>query len=115
MSKPPFQPKAPVMEGCLQTNSKGERRCFQCGKYGTSCLTVQARVRQPLLEPAEPYTPRTATRWLGMNGLESIFWHSNLDGRAVQKLVDSGCNQTMVAARLMDAAKISSEGKVPIL
>ena len=39
----------------------------------------------------------------------------NLDGRAVQMLLDSGCSQTMVSARLVDAPKISSEEKVPIL
>ena len=43
------------------------------GSTGTSCLTVQARVRQPLPEPAGSYTPRAATRWLGTNGAESIF------------------------------------------
>ena len=39
----------------------------------------------------------------------------DLDGRSVQMLVDSGCSQTMVSARLVDAAKISSQEKVPIL
>ena len=39
---------------------------------------------------------------------------SNLVGRSVHMLVDSGCSQMMVSARLVDAEKISSQEKVPI-
>ena len=114
-SKPPFQPRAPVMEGRTQTNSKGERRCFQCGKYGHLMFNC----------PNKSVPPTSgAGRILYAKGCDEVAWNErsrkylrrgNLDGRAVQMLVDSGCSQTMVSARLVDAPKISSEEKVPIL
>ena len=114
-SKPPFQPRAPVMEGRTQTNSKGERRCFQCGKYGHLMFNCPSR---------NAPTTSGASKTLYAKGCDEVAWNErsrkylrrgNLDGRSVQMLVDSGCSQTMVSARLVDAAKISSQEKVPIL
>ena len=39
----------------------------------------------------------------------------NLDGRPVQMLIDTGCNQTVVSARLVDPANVQPQEKVPIL
>ena len=69
-----------------------------------------------------PTTPG-ASKTLYTKGCDEVAWNErsrkylrrgNLDGRSVQMLVDSGCSQTMISARL-DAAKISSQEKVPIL
>ena len=38
-----------------------------------------------------------------------------LDGRPVQILIDTGCNQTVVSASLVAGAKTHSQRKVPIL
>ena len=63
-------------------------------------------------------------RILYAKGCDEVAWNErsrkylrrgNLDGRAVQMLVDSGCSQTMVSARLVDAAKISSKEQVILL
>lgn len=114
-SKPSFQPRAPVMEGCTQTNSKGEKRCFQCGKHGHLMFNCSSK--------SVP-TTSGASRILYAKGCDEVAWNEqsrkylrrgNLDGRAVQMLVESGGSQTMVSARLVDAAKISSKEKVPIL
>ena len=42
-------------------------------------------------------------------------WRGNLDGCPVQMLINTGCNQTVMSARLVDPAKVQPQEKVPIL
>ena len=50
MSSLPFQPKIPVICGHDRTNVKGDRRCFQCSRYGHLMYNCPIRNTQTATE-----------------------------------------------------------------
>ena len=71
-----------------------------------------------------PPTDARAGRALFASDCDEVAWNEqsqkylrrgNLDGCTVQMLIDTGCNQTVVSARLVDPAKVQPQEKVPIL
>ena len=81
--------------GRSQTNTRGDKKCFQCGKFGHlmySCPERQVQVTKPALSG-------TSCQEIAWNkGSQKYLRRGTLDGRPVQMLIDTGCTKTMVSA-----------------
>ena len=107
--------RAPLMDRHSQTNAQGDQKCFHCGGYGHIMYNCPKR--------GKPTTSGTSKALLASD-CDEVAWNAEsqkylrrgtLDGRPVQMLIDTGCNQTVVSARLVAGAKTHFQRKVPIL
>ena len=98
-----------------RTNSKGERKCFQCNKFGHIAVNCPTR---------EVSGASGVAKGLSARACDEIAWNAEsrkfvrrgkLDGRCLQILLDTGCDQTMVLASLVDPSVVDHVSKVPVL
>ena len=94
---------SPSRHGRSQTNTRGDKKCFQCGQFGHlmySCPERQREDRKPVLSGT---------------GCQEVAWNKEsqkylrrgtLDGRPVQMLIDTGCTSTMVSASYIKPDKL---------
>ena len=98
-----------------RNNTRG-LQCYQCGQFGHIMHNC----------PQNPEKTSGNSRPLGLlaKGCNEVAWNSQsrkylrkglVDGRPTQMLVDTGCSQTVVAARLVQPSKIEHENQVPIV
>lgn len=95
-----------------QTNMRGEKRCYLCGKWGH-------------LHPNQKGIQKeTEKKAMFAGACEDVAWNEDsykylkqgtLNGRRVQMLVDTGADRTIVAAGVVRGVKLDSEQKVPVL
>ena len=106
-----FQPE----EGRSRTNLRGDKRCFQCGRWGHLMYSCPNR---------KGSDATGATRALYTKTCDEVAWnvesHKYLrrrtsEGQPVQMLVDTGCEMTMVSAKLVDSTRVDPCRKVPVL
>ena len=86
----------PMRNGRSQTNLRGDKKCFQCGKFGHlmySCPDHQRREQ--------------TNAGLSGKACDEVAWNKEsqkylrrgmLNGKPVQMLIDTGCTKTMVSA-----------------
>ena len=98
--------------GRSQTNSRGDKKCFQRGQFGHLMYSCPERRRsdsKPVLSGA---------------GFQEVVWNKEsqkylrrgiLNGRSVQMLIDTGCTNTMVSARYIDPNILDCSNTVEIL
>ena len=106
-----FQPE----EGRSRTNLRGDKRCFQCGRWGNLMYNCPNR---------KGSDATGATRALYTKTCDEVAWNveshkylrrGTLEGQPVQMLVDTGCEMTMVSAKLVDSARVDPHMKVPVM
>jgi len=81
--------------GRSQTNPRGDKKCFQCGKFGHlmyNCPDRQAQETKPVLSGVRC----DEVAW--NKGSQKYLRRGTLNGQPVQMLVDTGCTKTMVSA-----------------
>ena len=111
-SKPPS--KSHLDSGRSQTNSRGEKQCFQCGKWGH--LMYSCPNKKELRVRADPKPALQACTDVAWNTEGSKYLRrGTVDGRRVQVLIDTGCDQTMVSARRVQPERVSLGDGVPVL
>ena len=102
-------------EGRSRTNMRGDKRCFQCGRWGHLMYNCPNRRENE---------SSGATRALYAKTCDEVAWNveshkylrrGTLEGRPVQMLVDTGCEMSMVSTRLVDPAKVDSQRYVPVM
>ena len=89
----------------MQTNFKGKRRCFECKKYGHLMFNCPSKSAPTISGAGRTPYAKGCNKVAWNEWSRKYLWRGNLDGRAVQMMVYSGCSQTMVSARLVAAAK----------
>ena len=112
---------AGLMEGyCIQRHHRGPfnlreesykpvaRGAFSVGDGGTSSITVQTRRGAMLLGLRGPCTRRR-------DEVARAMHHGTLVGQPVQMLVDTGCEMTMVSAKLVDSARVDLCRTIPVM
>ena len=98
-----------------RNNARGQQ-CYQCGQFGHLMYNC----------PQNPEKTPSNHRPLGLlaKGCDKVAWNFQsqkylrkglVDGHLTQMLVDTGCSQTVVAARLVQPSKIEQNNQVPIV
>ena len=112
---PPGPLPKPLEVGRSQTNWRGDKRCFQCGKFGHLLQTCPER---------RTSAASGSSKALLSEACEEVAWDASshkylrrgtLNGRPVQMLVDTGCDRTMVSAKLVKTSRVDKGCKVPVL
>ena len=88
--------------GRSQTNVRGDKRCFQCGKFGHlmySCPEMQGQATKPALSGTKTCTGCNEVTW--NQGSQKYLRRGTLNGRTVQMLIDTGCTKTMVSTKYL--------------
>ena len=104
-----------MIGGRTHTNVKGDRRCFQCGRYGHLMYNCPTRNTQTSTGIGGALYAKHCSEVAWNDRSAKYLQRGNLGGRSVQMLVDTGFSQTLVSALLVDAAKINSQEELPIL
>ena len=75
------------------TNSKGDKKCYNCGKFGHLMYSCPARN-----ESKGNFFSKNHPEVAWNPGSKKFLRHGKLNGKPVQMLIDTGCTQTMVAS-----------------
>ena len=95
-----------------QTNNQGDKKCFQCGKFGHLMYSCPERQGQDI---------KSALSGKGCNeiawnkGSQKFLRRGMLNGKPVQMLIDTGCTKTMVSADYLPADRLDHSNKERIL
>ena len=81
-----------------QTNTRGDKKCFQCGKFGHLMYSCPERQGQDT-KPALSGTGCHEVAWNKES--QKYLRRGTLNGRVVQMLIDTGCTKTMVSANYL--------------
>ena len=95
-----------------QTNNQGDKKCFQCGKFGHlmySCPERQGKDIKPAL------SGKGCNEIAWNKGSQKFLRRGMLNGKPVQMLIDTGCTKTMVSADYLPADRLDHSNKERIL
>ena len=101
----------------VQVNTRGDKRCYICGRWGHLSYSCPNR------GPAN-HQERLNSKALFAEACQDITWNEDsykylkrgtVDGRPVQMLVDTGSDRTIVSAGVVRGAKLDAANKVPVL
>lgn len=104
--------------GRAQVSTSGEKRCYVCGRWGH--LSYNCPNRKSSETRANGRDPKA----LFAEACDEVAWdeHSQkylrrgtVDGKPVPMLIDTGSDRTMVAAHVVERAKVDPDHKVPVL
>ena len=87
-----------------QTNARGDKKCFQCGKFGHlmySCPETQGQATKPVLSGMGHCTGCSKVTW--NQGSRKYLRRGTLNGKSVQMLIDTGCTKTMVFSKYLNS------------
>ena len=82
--------------GRSQTNWRGDKKCFQCGKFGHLMYNCPERQVKPALSGVRC----DEVAW--NKGSQKYLRRGRLNGKPVQMLIDTGCTKTMVSTDWLD-------------
>lgn len=110
---PPRNPtwSNPAFTGRSRTNTRGDKRCYHCGKYGHLMFSCPSRD-----------SARTQAMFAGEQ--HEVAWNSesqkhlcrgHIDGRPVRMLVDTGCDMTMVSSDWVHPSQVNLKERMPVL
>ena len=101
--------------GRPQTNAKGERKCFQCNRYGHLMYDC----------PFKPSSTTSATsKALFGSVCHDMAWDKSsqkhqcwgsVNEKPARMLVDTGCDMTMVSVKWVDPEEVDRQNTVPVL
>ena len=110
------EPSGPgEQKGRDQTNQRGEKRCFQCNRFGH--MMYNCPYKKEASTPARP-------KALYGGSCQEVAWNEQsykylrrgrLDGRSVHMLVDTGSDRTMVAADFIESSKVNGSYRVLVV
>ena len=86
--------------GRSQTNVRGDKKCFQCGKFGHlmySCPEREGQAAKPVLSGTDLECNKVAWN----KGSQKYLSRGTLNGKSVQMLIDTGCTKTMVSTNYL--------------
>ena len=95
-----------------QTNNLGDKKCFQCGKFGHlmySCPERQGQDTKPAL------SGKGCDEIAWNKGSQKFLRRGSLNGKPVQMLIDTGCTKTMVSTDYLSADCLDHSNKERIL
>ena len=110
--------RRPVANGeRTQVNFRGDKRCYSCGRWGHLSYSCPNKRVTELKE---------GQNWKGLfaGACEDVAWNEDsqkylkrgtVDGKPVQMLVDTGCDRTIISARVVKTGKLDPGNKVPVL
>ena len=102
--------------GRSQTNARGDKRCFQCGKFGHlmySCPETQGQATKPALSGMGHCTGCSKVTW--NQGSQKYLRRGTLNGKSVQMLIDTGCTKTMVSSKYLNSNSLDHVNTEEIL
>ena len=111
------QPRPSAEGRRVQVNTRGDKRCYICGRWGH--LSYSCPNRGPASHP-----DRQNSKALFAEACQDIAWNEDsfkylrrgtVDGRPAQMLVDTGSDRTIVSAGVVRGAKMDAGNKVPVL
>ena len=112
---PPGPLPKPLEVGRSQTNWRGDKRCFQCGKFGHLLQTCPERRTSAASGSIKALLSEACGEMAWDASSHKHLRRGTLNGRPVQMLVDTGCDRTMVLAKLVETSRVDKGCKVPVL
>ena len=90
-------------------NARGDKKCFQCGKFGHLMYSCQGQDTRPALS-GKGCNEIAWNKWS-----QKFLRRGMLNGKPLQMLIDSGCTKTMVSADYLPADCLDHFNKERIL
>ena len=103
-----------LQEGRPRTNTSGDRRCYQCSKYGHFFSNCPKRTGPSVTATSKVLFASTCSEVDGNEDSQKHFCQGRIEGQAAKMLVDTGCDMTMVSAEWVDPSKINPDERVPV-
>ena len=98
-----------------QTNQQGEKRCFQCNRFGHMMYNCPYKKESSTVARPKALYGGTCREVAWNEQSYKYIRRGRLDGRSVQMLVDTGADRTMVAADCVNSAKVEGNDCVSVV
>ena len=98
--------------GRSQTNSRGDKKCFQCGKF---CHLMYSCPECPVQDIKSALSGKGCNEIAWNKGSRKFLKRGMLNGKPVQMLIDTGCTKTMVSADYLPTDCLDHFNKEKIL
>ena len=98
-------------EGGAQHGPRRDIRCYHCNGVGHMMAHCPRKREQAAARPRGLFGKSCAWNTESHKYLQ----RGSIDGKAVQMLIDTGCDRTMVASNVVNQAKVDLKKKVPVL
>ena len=103
---------------CSQTNSRGEKWCFQCGTFGHIAVNCPSRGESSTATRTMKglYAASDRCNEVAWNARSRKYLHrGTLEGWPVRILIDTGCDRTMISTGQVPSSKVDHSTVVPVL
>ena len=108
-------PSTHFQEGRPRTNASGDKRCYQCGKYGHFFYHCPTRTGSSVTATSKALFGSTCDEVAWNEDSQKLLCRGRIEGQAAKMLVDTGCDMTMVSAEWVDPSKMNPEETVSVL
>ena len=108
--------QGPALDGGRsRTNYRGEKQCFQCGKFGHLMYNCPNRASPSTSAAPKPaFMGKTCTEMAWDAGSTKYLRRGYINGKVTQMLVDTGCDLTMVGEECVDNSQVNYGKTVPV-